>query len=187
MQFKEKLQEYYKITNQDWEISIKYFKTEIYNANTYFLKQDTISDKLGFVKSGLLYSFVYNENLDEVTTHFFQAGDVVISIESFNNQILSTENILIFENAELLTITYSKIKELYKSVPIWQQICKDVAEMKNKDLINRTLQFQTLSATERHQQFCKKFPEIIKKVPLRLIASYLGIDIATLSRIRKKK
>ncbi|MBK9290847.1 MAG: Crp/Fnr family transcriptional regulator [Bacteroidetes bacterium] len=187
MQFKDKLQEYYKLTNQDWEISIKYFKTEIYNANTFFLKQDTISDKLGFVKSGLLYSFVYNENLDEVTSHFFQAGDVVISIESFNNQTPTTENIFVFDNAELLTITYSDIKELYKIIPIWQQICKDVAEMKNKNLINRILQFQTLSATERYQQFCTKFPEIIKKVPLRLIASYLGIDIATLSRIRKKK
>jgi CRP-like cAMP-binding protein len=187
MQFKDILQEYYKISNLDWEISIKYFKPEFYTANTFFLKQDTISDKLGFVKSGLLYSFVYNVYLDEVTTHFFQAGDVVISIESFNNQVPTTENIFVFENAELLTITYSDIKELYKAVPIWQQICKDVAEMKNKDLINRTLQFQTLSATERYQQFCKKFPEIIKKVPLRLIASYLGIDIATLSRIRKKK
>jgi hypothetical protein len=62
-----------------------------------------------------------------------------------------------------------------------------MADRKSNDLVARSVQLQTLSATERYQQFCRQYPEVAKKSALRHIASYLGIDIATLSRIRKKK
>jgi hypothetical protein len=52
--------------------------------------------------------------------------------------------------------------------------------------MNRTIQLQTLSASERYQLFVRKNPDILQRVALRHIASYLGIDIATLSRIRRK-
>jgi len=51
--------------------------------------------------------------------------------------------------------------------------------------MNRSIQLQTLTATERYQLFIKKHPDILQRVALKHIASYLGIDIATLSRIRK--
>jgi CRP-like cAMP-binding protein len=156
-------------------------------TNGSFLRQGSISDKIGFVKSGVLRAFFYDDKANEVTTQFYQSGSLVISFDSFNNQIPSKENIVAVDPSELFVISYQKLKELYLSVPVWQQICKDMADRKSKDLIARSIEFQTLSATERYQQFCQQYPEVSKRVALRHIASYLGIDIATLSRIRKKK
>ena len=87
--------------------------------------------------------------------------------------------------SELLVITYERMQELYRLVPAWRQIAKDVDEMKFNDLMNRSIQLQTLSASERYQLFCEQNNDILQKVALKHSASFLGIDIATLSRIRR--
>ena len=186
MDFKERIYEQYKLSDSDWEKSIRCFTPEIIPAKSYFLKQGKISDKLGFLKSGLMRSFLYDDNANDITTHFFQPGNVVISMDSFNNQVPANENIIAVEDSELWLITYDSMQELYQSVPIWRQMAKDVGEIKYNNLMNRSIRLQTLSASERYQMFFQNNPEIIRKVALRHIASYLGIDIATLSRIRKK-
>lgn len=82
-------------------------------------------------------------------------------------------------------ITYGQMQELIRVVPAWRQIGKDVDEAMYNSLMNRSIQLQTLTASERYQLFMKKHPDILQRVALKHIASYLGIDIATLSRIRK--
>jgi CRP-like cAMP-binding protein len=187
MEVNENIIEHYGLTESEWNITMTSFVPEYIVANRSFLKQGSISDKIGFVKSGVLRAFFYDDNANEVTTQFYQLGSLVISFDSFNNQIASKENIVAVNASELFVISYQKLKELYLSVPVWQQICKDMADRKSKDLIARSIEFQTLSATERYQQFCQQYPEVTKRAALRHIASYLGVDIATLSRIRRKK
>ncbi|NOY97195.1 MAG: cyclic nucleotide-binding domain-containing protein [Chlorobi bacterium] len=82
------------------------FFIEILEPKKYFLKQGEIADKLGFVKSGLLRSYYYDDQAREVTLQFFQKGSVVISADSFNNRTPATENIVAYENTELITTTY---------------------------------------------------------------------------------
>lgn len=185
--FKEKLLQYFRFTELEWKITEQYFTAETIEAKKHFLKEGEIANKLGFVKNGLLRSYYYNDDAKDITLQFFTKGTVVISADSFNNNVPAIENIITYETTELLTITCDKMEELYAKVPRWQLICKDVADLKNKNLLDRTREFQTLTATERYQNFCEQYPRVIMKVPLSHIASYLGIDIATLSRLRKKQ
>ncbi len=187
MDFKEILIQNYKFSTEDWETTIGSYVPATIKANDYFLKFGDISDKLGIVMSGILRTYYTDKNDNDITTDFILSGNVVISNDSFNKQIPSKENIIAIENTELLIISYKNIQELYKKIPAWQLVCKDTADYKNNMLTKRTIQFQTLTATERYKEFCKQYPEVCKKVALKHIASYLGIDIATLSRIRKKK
>ncbi len=187
MQNKIDLKSNFGLTHEELDVTFKSYSPESMLANQYFLKQGFVSDKIGFVKEGLLRAFFYTENGEEITTHFFTTGSYIISYGSFNNQTPSKENIIAVENSELMTVNYQKQKELYLKIPQWNQICKDLADIKSREMIERTAQFQTLTATERYNLFCADFPEVIKKVSLRHISSYLGIDIATLSRIRKKR
>ena len=185
MNFKDALITRYNLSETDWESTMVSFHVEPVKSKSYFLKEGQISRKLGFIKSGLFRSFIWDQNGNDITTHFFLPGTVLLSIESFNNQVPSKENIAALECSELLIVTYDDLHKLYQTVPAWQQICKDVAEMKNQVLNTRSIQFQTLTAKERYKKFCETYPEIMQKVTLRHIASYLGIDSATLSRIRK--
>jgi hypothetical protein len=54
-------------------------------------------------------------------------------------------------------------------------------------LEDRLFQFHTMDATKRYQILLENHPHIIQNIPLTFIASYLGISLETLSRIRAKK
>ena len=185
MDFKDRLIEYYGFTEKDWNETVTRFRPEVLPAKSLFLEKGKIAGKLAYLRSGMMRSFFYDDHANDITTHFFKKGSVVISMKSFNDQVPSRENIIALEDCEIDVITYERMQDLMKSVPAWQQIAKDVDEFKFNTLMNRSIQLQTLTASERYQLFIKKHPDILQRVALRHIASYLGIDIATLSRIRR--
>ena len=186
MDFRDRLITHYGFTDSDWEETLSRFKPVTLPAKSLFLETGKIATSLGYLRKGLMRSFFYNDQANDITTHFFKSGTVVISMKSFNDQVPSRENIIAIEECELDVITYENMMDLISVVPAWRQIAKDVDEFKYNELMNRSIQLQTLTALERYQLFIRKHPDILQRVALRHIASYLGIDIATLSRIRKK-
>ncbi|MBN2761629.1 MAG: Crp/Fnr family transcriptional regulator [Bacteroidales bacterium] len=187
MKLNDNMIRYYGLSESDLNFIMSCFIPLTLKSNEYFLKEGSISDWIGYVKTGVLRTFIYDDDADEVTTQFHPSGSLVISVESFNNRTPSKENIVTVNDSDMLVISYDKMMEVYRVVPVWHQVCKDIADKNNNDLVARSVQFQTLSAAERYRQFCSQNPEVTKYVALRHIASYLGIDIATLSRIRSRK
>lgn len=186
MDFRERLIEYYGFADRDWEETISRFEPMSFPAKSLFLETGKTATRLGYLRKGLMRSFFYDDQAKDITTHFFKEGTVVISMKSFNDQVPSRENIIAMESCEIDVISYDRMIDLIRVVPTWGQIAKDVDEFKYNELMNRSIQLQTLTASERYQLFVRKHPDILQRVALRHIASYLGIDIATLSRIRKK-
>lgn len=186
MSMKDKFFERYNFTQEDFQITVSYHKTDVYTAKDFFLKEGEISDKLGMVKTGLFRAYFINDEGEEITTDFFEPGQLLISGKSYNEQLPSEEFIVAVLPSEISIISRDDMNELYKKVPAWSQICIDSAEYKNQVLADRAKEFQTMSATERYKRFCKDHTLVYKNATLGQIASYLGVDIATLSRIRKK-
>jgi CRP-like cAMP-binding protein len=156
-------------------------------ANEYFLKEGQMCNHIGFVTKGLLRTFFYDDFANEVTTEFYPEGSLIIAFDSFNNRVPSRENIKAIEDSELMVISYERQKELYEIVPVWNQICKDLADTISREMMERAKSFQLLSATERYEKFCIEHKDLLQRVSLGHIASFIGVDIATLSRIRKKR
>jgi CRP-like cAMP-binding protein len=153
---------HYGFTEADMSLTMESFVSESFHTNDFFLKEGNVSDKIAFVKQGLLHSFIYNDQAQEVTTQFYPSGSLVISSESFNNRIPARENIVALVGSELVVITYEKLHKLYDAIPGWQMMCKDLADKKSDELITRSLQFQTMSATERYQHFVLNIPKSLK-------------------------
>lgn len=164
----------------------KYIPQHI-KSNEYFLKTGQVSNQIGFVTKGLLRSYFYDDNANEITTGFFPEGSLILSANSFNNRVPSKENIVAIEDSDLMVISYEDQKELYSLIPAWNVICRNLADNSGAHLLDRATQFQTLSASERYNKFCSEHKDLLQRVTLGHIASYIGIDIATLSRIRKKR
>jgi CRP-like cAMP-binding protein len=175
----------YGLTAEEAELSMSSYQPMELKAGSYFLKEDQVSDKIGFVQSGVLRTFFLDNDANEITTGFHTAGSLVISFDSFNNRVPSTENIIAITDSKLMYISYDKQQQLYKQIPVWNRICRDLADHLSQEMCARSVQFQTLTARQRYLQFCQENPDVIQQVPLKHIASYLGMDIATLSRIRK--
>jgi len=177
----------YNLSEEDLQQTMSSYTPESVKANTFFLKEGQVSGKIGYVVKGILRAYFFDDNANEITTQFYPEGSLVLSFDSFNNQVPAKENIVAIEDSELMVVTYQRQKELYDIVPSWNKICKDLADVKSKEMVERSYQFQTMKAAERYELFCKENPQILQRATLGHIASYLGIDIATLSRIRKKK
>mgnify|MGYP003825435547 CR=1 FL=1 len=179
--------EKYNFTEDEIKLTLSHFVPKTIKGNEYFLKSGEISSYIGYVKKGLLRSYFYDDRANEITTNFFPEGSLIIEADSFNNRIPSKEYIKAIEDSELSVISYQKQMELYELIPAWHQICKDMGDIKISEMLDRTESFQTLSASERYQKFCKEYPQLSQRVNLGYIASFIGVDNATLSRIRKKK
>ena len=185
MDFRDNLIQHYGFSESDLQETAVRFLPGTLPARSLFLEKGQVATRLAYLRSGLMRSFIYDDQANDITTQFFREGTVVISMKSFNDQVPSRENIIAMEECEIDVITYDRMQELMEVVPAWRQIAKDVDEFKYNALMNRSIQLQTLTASERYQLFMKKHPDILQRVALKHIASYLGIDIATLSRIRK--
>ncbi len=187
MQIDENIARQYGLTEEDIKLTMSGYRPMAIKANDYFLQEGKVCNYIGYVTGGILRAFFYDDYANEITTEFYPEGTLIISFDSFNNRVPAKENIKAIEDSDLMVIPYEKQKELYDLIPAWNHICKDLADYKSREMLDRASQFQTMSATERYHKFCTDNPQILQRVTLGHIASYLGIDIATLSRIRKKK
>ncbi len=173
-------------TEEDFNEAKHFFKTETFRKNAYFSKAGRISDRMGFVNSGLLRSF-YSIKDKETTTFFQMPGTIAVALASFIQMKPAIENIQAMETSELIVINRKDLFALYKENWKWQQIGRIFIEQYYVKMELRMISLQSQTALERYQFFLKEFPELIKSVPLYYIASFLGISPETLSRIRKYK
>ncbi|MDX1285498.1 MAG: Crp/Fnr family transcriptional regulator, partial [Draconibacterium sp.] len=160
------------------------FHTETILKNNYFSKSGIISDRIGFVTSGLFRSF-YNIKDKETTTFFQVPGTVVAALLSFLSMKPAIENIQALEDSEIIVINRKELLNLYNENWKWQQVGRILIENYYVKMEQRLIAMQSQSAQERYEVFLRHFPELIKTVPLHYIASYLGMSPETLSRVRK--
>ena len=173
-------------SNQELEEVQHLFTSEILKKDSFFCKAGMISDRIGFVKSGLLRSYFTIK--DKETTTFFQTpGSLATALLSFLQMKPALENIQAMEDSELIVITKKKLSTLYDQNWKWQQVGRIVIEQYYIKMEQRLIILQSQSAQDRYEYFLREYPELIQSVPLYYIASFLGMSPETLSRIRKLK
>jgi CRP/FNR family transcriptional regulator, anaerobic regulatory protein len=174
------------ITDKDTELCTKYFEPIIFPKNRIIEEEGKIPQYLYFVVSGYMRLFQYNENGDEVTSHINCPPGFITSYFNFINQTKATENVECITECELLRITKNNLDLItsksiaFKDFSIW------VFQQSIAYNENRSKELATLTAEQRYQKLIENYPHIIHNVPLQYIASFLGMNAKSLSRIRKQ-
>jgi CRP-like cAMP-binding protein len=171
------------IEETDLKVVLSKFKERTVNKGQFILKKGQIAHQYFFIKSGGC-RFFYGDYDQENTTWVVFQDDFFTEISSLNPQKPSRFNIEAIETTELLYIEKSDMDALYKQIPAWQEFGRKTWETMSVRMIEQILSFQTLTAEERYLEFMKN-PDLIQKVPVKNLASYLGITPNALSRIRK--
>lgn len=122
-----------------------------------------------------------------ITTWFATKNMFCSSMPSFIMQKPSMESIEALEDCEVYCLSRHDVLKLFKLTSEMSSIVRQMAEEAFIHSINRTHQFQSLSASERYESFVKTHPQLLQKIPLGMIATYIGITQQSLSRIRKKR
>ena len=150
------------------------------------LKEGQVSKHLYFIDKGLIRSF-YNENDIEITTWFMKENDLIISVKSFFEQAPSTESLQAIEDCELYYISHKNLNELYEKYQAFNTIGRVLTQHYYMMSEERLLNLRKKEAITRYQHLLQYHPQIAMRFPLKHIASYLGITLETLSRLRAKR
>lgn len=140
---------------------------------------------LYFIEKGLARTYLVAED-KELTTDIILDGEIVTVFSSFTAQQPSSEYIELLENSRLIILHFDDLQKLYRNYPELERIGRLIAEHFYQSIMAKNYRLKFNSAAERYQHLIEAKPEIIKRVPIGIIASYLGMSIETLSRIRSK-
>jgi CRP-like cAMP-binding protein len=149
----------------------------------FLLKEGRICKNIYFINKGLARCFYIKED-KEVSSWFMKEGDLIISVESYFKQQPSYENIQAIEECELFSLSYEELHVIYHKFPEFNFIARVLTEKYYTLSEQRLFSLRMQRASERYAHLMNHFPEIIQRVPSTFIASYLGITLETLSRIK---
>lgn len=139
---------------------------------------------LYFLKSGVARIFYYKDGTD-ITEYFAFEGDLIARLESFFTGEPSQKAIQILEDAELFAIRATELDALYNEYPQVERLFRLLFEAAYVKTIKRMESIQFHSAEERYKDLLQT-TDIVQRIPLKHIASYLGITQVSLSRIRSQ-
>jgi CRP-like cAMP-binding protein len=147
-------------------------------------KQGEISDKVYFVKSGCLRSYTVDEKGKEHIFMFAPEGWIISDIESQTYLLPCQLYIDAIENSEVEILSQKQIEEIMFPVGALDGVGADRLMKRIAVLQRRVIMLMSASALERYHDFLQTYPNIVQRVPQKMIASYLGITPEALSKIR---
>jgi CRP-like cAMP-binding protein len=169
-------------SDKDMEQLANRCKPFYYKANSFLLKQGEVCRSIWLITSGSFRQYSVAETGDEVTVNLLIENDWVLDYKSFTSQKPSDSAIEAHEDSHVLALSVLDLHSLMNISPTFFQ----VARVFQFALIPHEVKATKVSPADKYAQLLKEKPGVIRKFPLKYIASYLGITQETLSRIRSK-
>ncbi len=174
------------IPKEEAQDIVKRFQPIELKEKEFLLQENELSDHYLYLEKGLMRTFLYDLEGNDITIDFFTDNSIVFDVNSFFNRVRSEVNIQAITHCFGYIVTYEELNTLFHNKPAFRDFGRALlvkkfssSQKRNFGMINRT-------AAERYQNLLETKPQIFQYSPLKYIASYLGITDSTLSRLRKK-
>jgi CRP-like cAMP-binding protein len=154
--------------------------------NEVLVRPGQVCQELFFIVRGVLRIVGQHESGTETTYFFLKDNQLCTILDSFTNQVPAAEGIQAACPTEFLVLPRQALLALYAQLPYLQGLIDLITQRTLLDKIQLRNQYLGESAAARYQKFLLRQPDIALRVPLRDVASYLGITQQSLSRIRRQ-
>lgn len=183
--FFEKIYDHPNIKRHDYNAIVDAHKKVEFLKNDIVLREGQVNNAYYLIKKGLFRSYVIDYKGNEITTDFFGSNDILIEVASLFLRIPSKETVQALTDCEVYKIDFSDFQKLYTSIAGFTEWGRTWMSHQLFMAKHRAVTMHTQSASQRYLNLVQEKPQIIKEVPLKYIATYLGITDTSLSRIRK--
>jgi CRP-like cAMP-binding protein len=174
------------LTNEDEELFLSMVEVKHYKSKTIVLQSGQICKYSYFVNSGILRSFNINDNIVEHTLTFACSGWWIGDMYSLISQKPGNLFIEVLEDAEVVLLSKDNHDILYTKIPKLERFFRILTENSLVAHQERLMDNLSLSAEERFEKFCAKYPTLIQQVPQKHIASYIGVTPEFFSKMKSK-
>lgn len=153
--------------------------------NAVIVKQGQLCTLCYFVLKGCLRQYIVTDGIEK-TIALYTEHEAVNFYTNQENPKASESFLSSLEDTILLVGNPEKDQELYSKFPVLGDITRRMTEIDLGKTQNSFAKFMTSSPEERYLSLLEDRPGLIQRVPLSMIASYLGVTPESLSRIRKR-
>ncbi len=152
----------------------------------YLLQNGDVCHNNCFIVKGCLRMYTVGDDGVEHILRFAVENWWISDRESYNNGSPSKCNIDALEDCEVILIDKPDFLNLLTTIPKFKNFIDSLLARSYDAIQNRVMSAISYTTEERYQNFITRFPDIFNRVPLHMIASYLGVSRETLSRVRSQ-
>jgi len=174
------------LTDQEREQIKSFLGVKKIRKKQYLLQEGDVCKNIAFVEKGALRAYTVNNDGVEHIMQFALEGWYISDLYSFLTGEVATYNIDAIEDAELVLISRSAHDELLKKYPKYETFTRELITGAYVALQKRLNSIISKSLEDRYEAFISLYPDIAKRVPQHMIASYMGLTPETLSRVRRR-
>jgi CRP-like cAMP-binding protein len=182
---KNSVDQIYPLPDEDFMALLRRITVKKLKKHEFLLREGEVCNHIAFINSGFLRIY-HNKEGKEHTTHFYLEGKWISNYASFLNREPSLYFIEAQTDSELFLITYNDLNRLYDEVKMMDRFGRLVAERLFLATVARHQAMVLQTPEERYRQLLNDQPHIFQIAPLKHIASFLGVEPESLSRIRKR-
>jgi CRP-like cAMP-binding protein len=153
----------------------------------FLVQEGDVSNGPYFVTKGILRSYATDQNGFEHNLQFAPPGWWIVDMYSLIAQLPGTLNIDAVEDSEMFLLPKKELDKLYQEIPAFERLFRILAENALVTFQQRLIDNLSLAAKERYNNFCKRYPLLIQRLPQKQVASYIGVTPEFLSKMLKSK
>jgi len=157
---------------------------KVIKKGEYLIQPGWRAHFMAFIQEGTFRVFYLNDKEEEVTTWFSFQGMFVTDLLCFYKDVPAVFYVEAIEDSKVICLQKATLERLYIAQPEYREFGRNFAEGGMVMVMERMVSLQTKSAEERYRELLDR-PIFLQKIPLKYLASYLGITDTSLSRIRK--
>ncbi|MBN8860238.1 MAG: Crp/Fnr family transcriptional regulator [Sphingobacteriales bacterium] len=174
------------LTPEEQDLIKKYLTPKKLRKKQYLLQEGDVCKFVAFVEKGALRQYSLDESGNERIIQFALEGWTISDLYSFLTGETATYHIDALEDSELVLISKSAHEELLQKVAKYETYTRLKITGAYIAMQKRLTSIISSSLEERYSSFITLYPDIVQRVPQHMIASYMGLQPETLSRIRRR-
>lgn len=174
------------INNEELERSLSYSMPKTFAKGEYLLRIGEYCRFIGFLNEGLIISTITDNAGNEKASSFIYEGCFFTYTEGLASNTPSHKNLIALEECETLMLSKEKLAVIFKENPKFETLLNQLLAEEVRNLLLNEQASKTVSLEERYLNLEKQYPKIFRRIPMKYIADYLGIEPPSLSRLRKR-
>jgi CRP-like cAMP-binding protein len=174
------------LSNEETELFLSFLSLKKLHKKEHYLNAGDICNAVAYVNKGCLRRYIIDEHLKESIFNFALEDYFIGDLESLMLKEPTVYFIQALEDSELLLLSRENLSRVYDLIPKFKEFHDYKMKRNHYYTIKRLAFAKSATPEEKYLLLMKDQPQLFQRIPMHFIASYLGIEPESLSRLRKR-